>query len=110
VSDLAKYFRPIVLSMRPKQWVKNFMVFPALVFSGRIFDPLSVIVTFGGFIVFCLLAGGVYVYNDLTDVERDRRHPDKSRRPIASVRMAIIKPKRMPWINRTMIIWEPKTE
>lgn len=76
--------KPIVLSMRPRQWVKNFMIFPALVFSGGIFDPISQIVCLGGFVVFCLVSGAVYLYNDLADVERDRNHPVKRLRPIAS--------------------------
>jgi 4-hydroxybenzoate polyprenyltransferase len=78
------YLKQIVLSMRPRQWVKNFMVFPALVFSGNFTDPVAVAVTVGGFVVFCLLSGAVYLYNDLTDVERDRKHPTKCRRPIPS--------------------------
>ena len=78
------YLKPIVLSMRPRQWVKNFMVFPALVFAGQVFDPTSVVVTTGGFVVFCLLSGAVYLFNDLADIERDRNHPIKCLRPIPS--------------------------
>lgn len=70
--------------MRPQQWVKNFMVFPALLFSKNIFDSTSQLVCLGGFVVFCLLSGAVYIYNDLADVERDRAHPIKCKRPIAS--------------------------
>jgi len=68
--------------MRPHQWVKNFMVFPALLFGGNVFDPLSQLVTFGGFAAFCLISGAVYLFNDLADVERDRAHPVKRLRPI----------------------------
>lgn len=78
------HLKPIILSMRPRQWVKNFMVFPALLFSGRMLDPLSDLVCIGGFVVFCLLSGAVYLYNDLADVERDRAHPVKRLRPIPS--------------------------
>jgi len=76
------YLKPIVKSMRPHQWVKNFMVFPALLFGGNVFDPLSQLVTFGGFAAFCLISGAVYLFNDLADVERDRAHPVKRLRPI----------------------------
>ena len=79
-----RYLKPIVLSMRPRQWVKNFMVFPALLFSGHMLEPVSIAVCVGGFVVFCLLSGAVYLYNDLADIERDRAHPVKSRRPIPS--------------------------
>lgn len=78
------YLKPIVLSMRPRQWVKNFVIFAALVFSGRVFDATSQLVTAGGFVVFCLLSGAVYLFNDLADVERDRAHPIKCKRPIPS--------------------------
>ncbi len=77
-----RYLKPIIKSMRPHQWVKNFMVFPALLFGGNVFDPLSQIVTFGGFVAFCLISGAVYLFNDLADVERDRVHPVKRLRPI----------------------------
>ena len=70
--------------MRPRQWVKNFMVFPALVFSGNVFDRTSLLVTCGGFVAFCLVSGAVYLINDLADVERDRKHPVKCKRPIPS--------------------------
>jgi len=76
------YLKPIVKSMRPHQWVKNFMVFPALLFGGNVFDPLNQLVTFGGFAAFCLISGAVYLFNDLADVERDRAHPVKRLRPI----------------------------
>jgi 4-hydroxybenzoate polyprenyltransferase len=84
VSEPLRYAAEIVRSMRPRQWVKNFMVFPALIFSGGFFNLTNQLVTWGGFVVFCLLAGGVYLYNDIADVERDRKHPAKCKRPIAS--------------------------
>jgi 4-hydroxybenzoate polyprenyltransferase len=84
VSESLRYGRQIVRSMRPKQWVKNFMVFPAVLFSGGFLVRANLLITFGAFVVFCLLAGGVYLYNDLADVERDRKHPTKRFRPIAA--------------------------
>jgi 4-hydroxybenzoate polyprenyltransferase len=84
VSVFLGYAREILLSMRPKQWVKNFMVFPAVLFSGGFLVARNLLLTTGCFATFCLLAGGVYLYNDLADVERDRKHPTKRLRPIAS--------------------------
>ncbi|MHA1569800.1 MAG: decaprenyl-phosphate phosphoribosyltransferase [Alphaproteobacteria bacterium] len=92
------YLRPIVISMRPQQWVKNFMVFPALLFGGDIFDPVSQITVLGGFVVFCLLSGAVYLFNDLADVERDRAHPIKCKRPIPSGRLPEEVARRAVWI------------
>ena len=74
-------------SLRPKQWSKNLLVFAGLVFSLNLFNLSDLLRTLGGFVAFCLLAGGVYLVNDLADVERDRLHPLKRLRPIASGRL-----------------------
>ena len=74
-------------SLRPKQWTKNLFMFAGLLFAQNIFNlPLLSKVT-GAFFTFCLLAGSVYILNDLTDLEEDRRHPIKRLRPIASGRL-----------------------
>lgn len=70
--------------MRPRQWTKNLVLFAALVFDGQLFDMPAALRTLIGFMIFCLLSGAVYTFNDLVDIEADRRHPEKSRRPIAS--------------------------
>lgn len=74
----------LLLSLRPAQWTKNVFVFAGLVFSGRLRDAAAVQSASLAFIVFCLLSGVVYLINDVRDCEADRRHPVKSRRPIAS--------------------------
>jgi 4-hydroxybenzoate polyprenyltransferase len=74
--------------MRPGQWIKNFMLFPALVFSGHLTDLSGFIAVSGGFLVFCLLSGAVYIFNDIKDYENDRVHPNKRFRPIASGQLA----------------------
>jgi 4-hydroxybenzoate polyprenyltransferase len=79
-------FQAILLTMRPRQWTKNAVIFAALVFD-RQFNPghiPEILRTIAGFIIFCLLSGVVYLINDIADAEADRRHPDKRRRPIAS--------------------------
>ena len=70
--------------MRPRQWIKNFMIFPAMVFAGHFFEPYSLLLTSLGFILFCLASGSIYLYNDIQDVEKDREHPKKRFRPIPS--------------------------
>src|SRR6266446_3021847 len=74
----------IVQTMRPRQWVKNLVVFGALLFSRRFTDGDAVLRAVAAFAMFCAASGGVYIVNDLFDAERDRHHPEKSRRPIAS--------------------------
>ncbi|MCZ7584072.1 MAG: decaprenyl-phosphate phosphoribosyltransferase [Deltaproteobacteria bacterium] len=79
----------VVRAMRPRQWIKNFMVYPALVFSGHLTDVSGLVAVTGGFVVFCLLSGAVYLFNDIRDFENDRAHPNKRFRPIASGELPI---------------------
>lgn len=73
-----------VRSVRPHQWVKNLFVLAPVVFAKHLTHPSIIVSAIGAFGVFCLLAGTVYVVNDIVDVEADRIHPVKRRRPIAS--------------------------
>lgn len=77
----------LIRSMRPKQWIKNLLIFAALIFSRNLFHLASFLRTLGAFVAFCLASGAVYIINDLVDRESDRRHPVKQRRPIASGRV-----------------------
>lgn len=74
-------------TMRPHQWIKNVFVLAPVVFARSIFDVMMLVRAGLAFLVFCLLAGAVYTFNDLADVESDRRHPIKRIRPIASGRV-----------------------
>ncbi|MBI2964441.1 MAG: decaprenyl-phosphate phosphoribosyltransferase [Deltaproteobacteria bacterium] len=74
--------------LRPAQWVKNLLVFAALIFSKHLFVAESAGRAAVAFAAFCLLASAGYVLNDLQDAERDRRHPAKRLRPVASGRIA----------------------
>src|SRR5262245_10360406 len=74
----------LLISLRPAQWTKNLLVFAALIFAQRLFDPAAVVRSFVAFVIFCALSGVVYLINDVADRENDRRHPLKSRRPIAA--------------------------
>ena len=74
----------VIRSLRPRQWIKNLFVFAGLVFSKNAFSPSLLVLTGAAFIVFCALSGGVYLINDVLDYDRDRVHPQKRHRPIAS--------------------------
>jgi 4-hydroxybenzoate polyprenyltransferase len=76
--------RALLVSVRPHQWTKNLFVLAALAFSKHLFDGDAVVRAGAAFAVFCALSGAVYVVNDLADAERDRLHPLKRTRPIAS--------------------------
>jgi 4-hydroxybenzoate polyprenyltransferase len=76
--------RAVLLSLRPHQWTKNLLVFAALALSKHLFEADAFLRTLLAFAIFCGLSGTVYLVNDLTDLERDRRHPRKRHRPLAS--------------------------
>lgn len=70
--------------LRPKHWVKNLFLFIPLFFVGEIFNVEKLIVVLGGFVCFSLLASSIYIINDYRDIEADKAHPTKSKRPLAS--------------------------
>lgn len=77
---------PVFSSLRPRQWTKNLILFAALVFSekGLLFSHEAWLRAIIGFITFCGLSGSVYLLNDIVDMEKDRQHPEKCKRPIAA--------------------------
>lgn len=74
----------VVVALRPAQWTKNFILFAGLLFGGKLLDPGAVATALAAFATFCVLSGVVYLINDVRDVEADRAHPTKRRRPIAA--------------------------
>jgi 4-hydroxybenzoate polyprenyltransferase len=75
--------KAVLVSLRPRQWVKNLFVFAGVVFAQQLFSP-AVWVALAAFVIFCGLSGAMYLLNDVADCERDRLHPVKRERPIAS--------------------------
>ena len=76
--------------MRPKQWIKNGFVLAPLVFSGEFLLPDAIQSSLFAFILFCLASSATYIVNDLNDIERDRKHPRKSKtRPLAAGTVSI---------------------
>jgi 4-hydroxybenzoate polyprenyltransferase len=79
--------RALWVSLRPKQWVKNLLLFAALLFSQNVFNPSMVVLAILGFLCFCAISSGVYLMNDI-HVESDRLHPVKRLRPVAAGELA----------------------
>ena len=79
----------VLRSMRIYQWTKNLVLFAGLVFTLRFLDPPYVLAAVAGFFTFSLAVSGVYLLNDVLDVERDRLHPEKRQRPVASGRLPV---------------------
>lgn len=76
--------KQLIRLARPKQWVKNGILLISLVFSGELSNLGKVEISFIATAIFCLLSSSVYTINDMVDVEKDRQHPTKMYRPLAS--------------------------
>jgi 4-hydroxybenzoate polyprenyltransferase len=79
----------VLISLRPRQWAKNLLVFAGLLFGLRLFDVMAVERALAAFGIFCLLSGAVYLINDIADRDSDRQHPHKAQRPIASGALSV---------------------
>jgi 4-hydroxybenzoate polyprenyltransferase len=74
--------RALLKTMRPQQWVKNLIIYAALVFDGKLFEPGPFLYTTLLVICFCFASSSVYLMNDLVDIEKDQQHPVKRFRPL----------------------------
>lgn len=76
---------PYIVMLRPRQWIKNLMIFFPPFLSGSLFSSVCLSMTWiASFTSFCCVSSALYIFNDLNDVERDLLHPVKSLRPIPS--------------------------
>ncbi|MHB8637141.1 MAG: decaprenyl-phosphate phosphoribosyltransferase [Fimbriimonadaceae bacterium] len=80
----------VVRLLRPKQWTKGLLVFAAPLFTRRLTDPIDLKKELVAFFAIALLSSAVYILNDACDVERDRRHPTKRQRPLASGAVSLV--------------------
>lgn len=74
--------------MRIKQYIKNFFVFSAIIFSNNILNTNLLLKTFIAFVCFCIISSSVYALNDAIDMDKDKKHPKKRNRPVASGRIS----------------------
>ncbi len=74
----------LFISMRPKQWIKNLFIFSALLFVREFTKLDKILLALEAFVLFCLASSAVYLFNDLLDLPKDREHPLKKHRPLAS--------------------------
>ena len=81
---MRKFLLDSLRLLRPRQWVKNLAIYAALLFSQKLFDPPLFQQVSLGFIAFCAISSAVYTVNDILDVDKDRLHPFKHKRPLAN--------------------------
>lgn len=80
----------LLSEMRVKQWTKNLLVYSAPLFNGSLFNPHDFAMASIVFLAFCLAGSGIYIINDIYDLDKDRLNPAKCRRPIAAGTLGII--------------------
>lgn len=73
----------ILRLLRPRQWIKNLAIFAAITFTGELFNLPVFTRVVEGFIILCFISSGIYIINDLFDIEKDKLHPFKKYRPLA---------------------------
>src|SRR5579884_3396092 len=81
--------RALFAGLRPRQWTKNLAVFVGILFAQRLFDGSQAVHAGLAFVAFCLASSFIYLFNDLLDLENDRQHPTKRKRPLASGRLPV---------------------
>lgn len=74
----------ILRAMRVYQWTKNLLVLAPLLFARQVQDPFQELRSLGALLAFCLASSATYLFNDILDIEKDRAHPEKCHRPLAS--------------------------
>ena len=85
--------RQLLYLLRVKHYIKNLLIFIPMLFGGVLFDVNRLQTGMYGFIAFCLISSSIYIINDYKDIDKDRMHPIKKNRPLASGRIAPSKAK-----------------
>ena len=89
IHDADATLRDYLHALRPQHWLKNLLVFAALLATHRFAEPALLARTFVEFVAFCCFASSGYLVNDLCDLQADREHPQKRLRPFASGRLPL---------------------
>ena len=77
-------FKNYFLLTRPFQWVKNIIIFIPLIFAKKLFEVDALALSFTAFICFVLASSIIYIFNDICDIKKDKKHPIKKNRPLAN--------------------------
>jgi 4-hydroxybenzoate polyprenyltransferase len=93
----------IIRTARPRQWLKNLSIFAAPIFAGTLFVDNKPWMLIQAFFAFCLLSSGAYFLNDIIDTPKDKQHPIKKNRPIASGKLS----GKLAWVMAFMLILLP---
>ena len=89
LTRIRDHLQALFVAMRPRQWTKNLALFVGLVFAHQLFHGALYARAVLAFIIFCLSSSAIYIFNDILDLEKDRQHPLKRLRPLASGRLPV---------------------
>jgi 4-hydroxybenzoate polyprenyltransferase len=81
--------RGLLIEMRPQEWAKNLLVFTGVIFSRSLTDVGNLWISLLGFVIFCAASSGIYLFNDICDLEADRKHPTKCNLSLARFAMVV---------------------
>jgi decaprenyl-phosphate phosphoribosyltransferase len=98
--SLGRRARILLKACRPRQWVKNILVLAAPIAGGIAFHPQAVVQMLVAVVAFCVASSGIYLVNDALDVESDRAHATKRRRPVASGELSL----RAAWTTAAVLL------
>jgi 4-hydroxybenzoate polyprenyltransferase len=102
------WLKPLLKTMRPRQWVKNGLLFIPIIFDKQLTNWPALARTTLGVLLFCLLSSVIYIINDLVDLEADRNHPTKKLRPLPSGALPV-RTAKAAGIVFTLIVFIPAT-
>ncbi len=90
-ANILKIFRALIKTMRPRQWTKNMVILAAVIFDRQLSlsHPAAFIRSLAAVVLFCALSSAIYIINDIVDIEADRQHPQKCKRPIPSGQLPV---------------------
>lgn len=80
----SSFLMQLFKAVRPRQWLKNVALFASIIFTGQLFEPVLFSISIKAFVIFCAISSANYLFNDVMDAPKDRKHPFKKMRPIAS--------------------------
>ena len=81
--------KSIIQEIRVKHWIKNALIFLPLFFGNQLNSPSLLFRSFIGVLSFCFMSSAIYIFNDIHDLDKDRQHPTKCKRPIAAGRLSV---------------------
>lgn len=86
---MGQFLFAVLKAARPRQWLKNLALFTTLLFSGQLLNPSAFYTSLTAFAAFCMLSSSGYIFNDVLDAPKDRKHPFKRFRPVASGKLPV---------------------